>query len=329
MLWVMLTRRSTLLCGASALAAPGLVTAQSAALGNALEQFPQMETLQVLRGDEVIFADARNRGQLERFANIKSVSKSVLSLLLGISFDRGEIASINATIGELAPNLLPRDATPGAEDITVQDLVTLRAGLERTSGANYGSWVNSRNWISYALSRPFVAEPGGRMLYSTGSSHILGAILSEVTGESLLDLAQDRLGAPLGMEIPPWTRDPQGYYMGGNQMALRPTDMLKIAQLVRDNGQFDGTQVVSGNWMVASTQVYTASTWFGLSYGYGWFLSRSGYVIGRGYGGQILAAHPERDLAIAITSDPTLPARSNGYFGDLVDLLDGPILGIS
>lgn len=288
-----------------------------------------METLQVLRGDEVIFADARNRGQLERFANIKSVSKSVLSLLLGISFDRGEIASINATIGELAPNLLPRDATPGAEDITVQDLVTLRAGLERTSGANYGSWVNSRNWISYALSRPFVAEPGGRMLYSTGSSHILGAILSEVTGESLLDLAQDRLGAPLGMEIPPWTRDPQGYYMGGNQMALRPTDMLKIAQLVRDNGQFDGTQVVSGNWMVASTQVYTASTWSGLSYGYGWFLSRSGYVIGRGYGGQILAAHPERDLAIAITSDPTLPARSNGYFGDLVDLLDGPILGIS
>ena len=115
--------------------------------------------------------------------------------------------------------------------------------------------------------------------------------------------------------------------MGGNQMALRPTAMLKLAQMVRDNGRFGETQVVSGNWLVASTQAYTQSNWSGLDYGYGWFLSPTGYVLGRGYGGQIIAAHRERGLAVAITSDPTLPARSNGYFGDLIDLLDGPILG--
>ena len=323
----MLTRRTLMISASAALAAPTVLRAQSDGLRTFFDATPQLRTMQVLSGDTLVFAEARAPGNLNRFANIKSVSKSVVSLLMGTAFDRGELTSINATIGEVAPNLLPRNATPGAADITLQDLVTLRAGLERTSGPNYGGWVNSGNWIADALSRPMVADPGTRMLYSTGSTHILGAILAEVTGKSLLQLARERLGTPLGIEIPPWTQDPQGYYMGGNQMALRPTAMLKLAQMVRDNGRFGETQVVSGNWLVASTQAYTQSNWSGLDYGYGWFLSPTGYVLGRGYGGQIIAAHRERGLAVAITSDPTLPARSNGYFGDLIDLLDGPILG--
>lgn len=310
----------------AALAAPYIAQAQSSAIRNALSDFPQMRSLQVKRGDDVVIAEAREPGGLDSFANIKSVSKTIVALLLGSAFDRGEIASINATIGEVAPGLLPANATPGAADITMQDLVTLRAGLERTSGANYGGWVNSRNWVADALSRPMVAEPGGRMLYSTGSTHVLGAVLSEVTGKSLLELARARLGVPLGIEIPPWTKDPQGYYLGGNQMALRPTAMLKIAMMIRDSGQFEGAQVISGNWMLAASQAYTQSIYSGLGYGYGLFLSSSGIMLGRGYGGQIIAADPARDLAIAITSDPTLPARSNGYFGDLIRLIEGPIV---
>ncbi|NNE87224.1 MAG: serine hydrolase [Silicimonas sp.] len=325
----MVSRRTLIVSSCAALFAPQLSRAQSTDFQDVFSRFPQMRTLQVLREDDLIFAGAAEAGGLERFANIKSVSKTIVALLLGSAFDQGEITSINDTIGDVAPRLLPPNATPGAADITLQDLVTLRAGLERTSGANYGGWVNSRNWVADALSRPFVAEPGGRMLYSTGSTHILGAILSEVTGKSLLQLARERLGQPLGIEIPPWTRDPQGYFMGGNQMALRPSAMLKVATLIRDNGRFGGAQVISGNWMLAATQEYTASNWSGLGYGYGVFLSPSGFAIARGYGGQIVAAHPERRLAIAITSDPTLPARSNGYFGELMGLLDGPILAVS
>lgn len=211
----------------------------------------------------------------------------------------------------------------------MEDLVTLRAGLERTSGGNYGAWVSSRNWLADALTRPMVAEPGGRMLYSTGSTHILGAALTEATGQSLLALARERLGRPMGIEIPPWTRDPQGYYMGGNEMALRPRDMLKIAVMVRDKGAFEGTQVISENWIAESLKPRARSPWSGLAYGYGWFLSDSGYILGRGYGGQIIAAHPERDLAVAITSDPMQPARSEGYFGDLMRLLEGPFLSVA
>ncbi|MEM6386807.1 MAG: serine hydrolase [Pseudomonadota bacterium] len=325
----MLTRRKLFIAGAATIAAPHILSSQADALSSFFNQTPQVRTLQVRRNDALIFAEARAPGNLDSFANIKSVSKSVVALLLGTAFDRGELTTIDATIRELAPDLLPRDATPGAGDITLQDLVTLRAGLERTSGPNYGPWVNSSNWINYALTRPMITEPGSRMLYSTGSTHLLGAILTKVTGQSLLELARQRLGVPLDMEVPAWTRDPQGFYMGGNQMALRPSDMLKLAMLMRDNGQYEGQQVLSGNWIVASTQPRTRSNWSNLSYGYGWFISPTGFILGRGYGGQIIAAHPERGLAVAITSDPTLPARSNGYFGELIDLLDGPILGIA
>ena len=210
----------------------------------------------------------------------------------------------------------------------MEDLVTLRAGLERTSGANYGTWVSSPNWLADALTRPMVATPGTRMLYSTGSTHILGAALSEATGQSLLSQARGRLGDPLGIAIPAWTRDPQGYYLGGNEMALRPTAALEIATLLRDGGVFKGERVVSESWIAASITPRARSPWSGLSYGYGWFLSRSGYALGRGYGGQIIAAHKGRDLAVAITSDPTLPARSGGYFGDLMRLLEGPVLDL-
>jgi CubicO group peptidase (beta-lactamase class C family) len=325
----MMHRRTFLTTTAAALCAPFLARAQTDDLRSAIDALPQLHSLQISRGGDTLFADAPRGPGLERLANIKSCSKSIVALLLGAAIDRGEVASVEAPLSEVAPNILPSNATPGAGDITLEDLVTLRAGLERTSGGNYGAWVSSRNWLADALSRPMVAEPGGQMLYSTGSTHILGAALAEATGQSLLAQARERLGRPLGIEIPPWTRDPQGYYMGGNEMALRPTAMLKIAKLMRDDGQFEGEQVIPQSWVAASTIPYARSPWSGLSYGYGWFLSPSGYTLARGYGGQIIASHKARNLAVAITSDPNQPARSGGYFGDLMRLLDGPVLALA
>jgi CubicO group peptidase (beta-lactamase class C family) len=325
----MSNRRTFILTASAALCAPVVLRAQSNDLRSAMQALPQLHSLQIRRGDDIVFADAPRGPGLDRFANIKSCSKSIVALLLGVALDRGEIPAVTTTLGQIAPEILPGNATAGVTDITMEDLVTLRAGLERTSGANYGGWISSGDWLADAMTRPMVAAPGTRMLYSTGSTHILGAALAEATGQSLLDQARDRLGAPLDIEIPPWTRDPQGYYLGGNEMALRPSAMLKIATLLRDDGRFGGQQVVPQDWIAASTEPRARSPWSGLSYGYGWFLSPSGYVLGRGYGGQIIAAHPGRNLAVAITSDPTLPARSDGYFGALMRLLDGPVLAVA
>jgi len=331
-----LTRRQFTAGTTAVLAAPFIVPRGAASqaqalgpgrsIGEAARAFPRLHAVLVQRGGETVFAEAFGGPGLDRVANIKSCSKSLVALLLGIAIDRGEISDVRTRLTELAPDLVPEGADAEVADITLQDLVTMRAGLGATSGREYGAWVNSNNWVRYALRRPMVATPGGRMIYSTGSSHVLGAALAVATGESLLAQARSRLGDPLGIEIPAWTRDPQGYYMGGNQMALTPRAMLKVAMLMRDGGVFDGRQVVSRDWVEASAVPRTQSPWSGLGYGYGWFLSESGYLIARGYGGQVIAAHPERDLAVAITSDPTQPARSRGYFGDLMRFLDGPVL---
>lgn len=296
---------------------------------DAIAGLEQLHSLQIQRGNEVLFAEApRGRG-LDRQANIKSCAKSIVALLLGLEVSNGAIDGMGARLGDVAPALIPTGATEGVADLTMEDLVTMRAGLERTSGGNYGSWVSSRNWIADALRRPMITEPGGRMLYSTGTTHVLGAALAEVTGDSLLRLARAGLGDPMGFEVAPWTRDPQGYYLGGNEMALTPRAMLKIAVMLRDAGRFEGREVVPESWINAALMPHARSPYLGLNYGYGWFLSASGYAIARGYGGQVIAAHPARGLAVAITSDPTRPARSEGYFGDLMRLLDGPILSLA
>ena len=90
-------------------------------------------------------------------------------------------------------------------------------------------------------------------------------------------------------------------------MELMPQGMLRIATMVRDGGRFEGSQVIARYWIERSLQQRTSSPCSGL--GYGWFLSPSRFALARGYGGQIVAAHRERDLAVAITSDTNRPAR--------------------
>ncbi len=162
------------------------------------------------------------------------------------------------------------------------------------------------------------------MLYSTGSYHLLGAALAQATGRSLLELARAWLGGPLGIEIPSWTRDPQGFYMGGNNMALSPLAMVRFGEMWRAGGVWNGRRVLSRDWVEASWRPRTTSVFSGDDYGYGWFLTRLAgrdVAYARGYGGQMIYVVPDLALTVAVTSDPARPARSEGYAGDLKALL--------
>lgn len=324
------TRRAFVGTTLAAIAAPAI--GQSAGWGDVVARasgFDQCHAIYVLQNGQPLLQEVFRGPGVGRFVPIKSVSKSFVAALLGAALDRDEIASVDATLGGVAPDLIPTQADPAVADITMADLVTMQAGLERTSGRNYGGWVSSRNWVSNALSRPMVAAPGSRMLYSTGSFHVLGAVLAEVSGQSLLTLARRRLGDPLGFEVPAWTRDPQGRYLGGNEMALTLDGMARLGEVYRLNGLSGGQQVLSETWVNQSFIPRTRSAFSGLNYGYGWFLGQGdgvAYALARGYGGQIICVAPEIGLTCAITSDPTRPARSGGYFGDLQRLIERNII---
>ena len=115
------------------------------------------------------------------------------------------------------------------------------------------------------------------MLYSTGSFHVLGAVLAEASGESLLAQARDRLGDPLGIEIPAWTRDPQGFYLGGNEMALSPLRHARAsARCTAPAALADGPGAQPRTGSRRSLRRAHPLAVLGLDYGYGWFLGRRG-----------------------------------------------------
>lgn len=330
---IKMTRRC-FLAGSTALAAKPLIAAPSGWQSVAQEAgaFDQCRAILIHQNGAEVLSQVFRGPAIARAVPVKSVSKTIVAALTGAALDRGEIPSLKVTLADIAPHLIPPSADPRVGAITLENLVTMQAGLERTSGANYGAWVSSANWVSNALSRPFVGEPGQGMLYSTGSFHVLGAVLSHVSGKSLLSLARDRLGTPLGLDVPAWTRDPQGRYLGGNEMSLSLAAMVRFGEVYRMNGKWDGKQVLSETWVTSSLRPRTRSRFSGLEYGYGWFLGQSAgvkFALARGYGGQIICIMPSLGITAAITSDPTRPARSGGYFGDLMGLMQGAIIPVA
>ncbi|WP_226621782.1 serine hydrolase domain-containing protein [Alloyangia pacifica] len=320
-----LSRRRFLSGTAALLATPALASpalAQARPWEARAEALDQLHALLVWKRGAPVFEESFRGGGLDRVANVKSVSKTLLALLTGIAIDAGDIAGVEAPV---LPLLGRGPSGDSRDDLTVGDLLSMRAGLVRTSGGSYGAWVASDNWLDSALQPEPQARPGGRFIYSTGGWHVLGAALSEATGASLLRLARQGLGDPLGIEFAPWVRDPQGRFLGGNDMAVTPRGLLRIGEMVRRGGQWEGRQVVPQRWLETSWQPRARSPFSGDAYGYGWFLTRfdgAQAAYARGYGGQMLVVVPEREMVVAITSDPMRPARSGGYFGDLRNLVD-------
>ena len=148
---------------------------------------------------------------------------------------------------------------PRTRAITIEHLLTMQTGLESTSGRNYGAWVRSANWVRYALRRPMLADPGTAMEYSTGTSHLLSAILTRATGMSTWQFAQESLARPLGFTLARWPQDPQGIYFGGNEMLLTPKQMVAIGELYLRRGSVNGRQIVPAAWVDTSCVPRTSS----------------------------------------------------------------------
>jgi CubicO group peptidase (beta-lactamase class C family) len=283
---------------------------------DAARRLDRLHSLVVMQQGDIVLAESFRGLPVDRAVNVKSVSKSVVAALVGCALERGSLAGVNVTLGELAPELLPADSDPRVARLRVQDFLTMRIGLECQSGPNYGRWAASDDWVRYALTRPFTAEPGGRMLYSTADWHVLGALLSEVTGKSLLTMSREWLGESMDIDFAPWTRDPQGRYLGGNEMSMSPLEMARFGELYRVGGRWKGETVMADDWALQSFESRTISPWSNDAYGYGWFLRPMGdyaAAYARGYGGQLIHVIPQAGVVVAMTSDTSRPALSGGY----------------
>lgn len=237
--------------------------------------------------------------------DVKSASKSLLSALVGIALEEGWIDGLGTPVAELLPRYA--EGLPSEKRrITLADVLSMSAGLATTSHEHYGAWVGSGDWTRAALARPMTARPGTEFTYSTGSSHLVSAILTEATGKSTLELARERLLGPVGMEVHSWQRSPEGYYFGGNSVRMTPRDLARLGQLYLQEGLWNGRQVVPASWVEESTERH-AEGWphrYG-AYGYLWWLPPDDpweSYAAVGYGGQFLYVVPELRMLLVMTS---------------------------
>ncbi len=332
-----MNRRSALALLAPFVLAPCTsVRASAAGLSQVLDGakgLGPLKTVMVAQSSTLLAARGYRGHTVTAPTNIKSASKSIISALVGIAIDKGLLQGVDQRIAPLFSGDLPPKPDPRLNAITIGHLLSMRAGLERTSGRNYGRWVKSANWVRTVLAQPFADEPGGNMLYSTGSTHLLSALLTRVSGRSTLELAREWLGPAEGFAIASWDRDPQGVYFGGNQMAMSARSLLAFGEIYRNGGRtMGGTQLIPRDWIARSWQPSTASRFTGDAYGYGWFLREIGGVEVRyawGYGGQMLYIVPSLELTAVMTSDDSLPAGRTGHRTDLNGLVGAIIEAVA
>jgi CubicO group peptidase (beta-lactamase class C family) len=322
------------LCALLVAAAPRPASAQTDAARVVVDlsqaaDLPQLRSLVVnWRGELVAEYNARGVRPTTP-SNIKSASKSLISALVGIAIDRKIVGGVRTPISTWFPEV-SRDPDRRKPAIVVEDLLTMRAGLESTSGRNYGRWVQSPNWVRFALTRPMVSEPGGDMEYSTGSSHLLSAILTKATGTSTWQFAESSLARPLGFSLARWPQDPQGIFFGGNEMLLTPKQMMAIGELYLHRGALSGRQVVPAAWVDTSCVPRTTSAYDSdRRYGYGWWIQQfegGTACFAWGYGGQYIFVFRDLDLVVTATSSTAVSEERRGHRRRLFGLLEQQIL---
>ncbi len=293
---------------------------------------PRLYSLLVSWRGTTVAEQYYNGARAERLANIKSASKSVISALVGIAVDRRLLPGVTEPISTYFADLLPGPTNAAKRRITIEDLLTMRSGLETTSNRNYGAWVQSPNWVRFALGRPLLAPPGQSMDYSTGNTHLLSAILTKATGRSTWQFAQDTLARPLGFSLAPWTRDPQGVYFGGNEMAMTPRQLLAFGELYLRGGRANGTQILPAAWIDASFVPRGRSQRGdndGRAYGYGWWMrTLAGHqaYYAWGFGGQFVFVVPDLDLVIVTTSSVAPGDQRRSHRRTVTDIVEDLVI---
>jgi CubicO group peptidase (beta-lactamase class C family) len=250
--------------------------------------------------------------------DMRSVSKSVVSLLVGIAIDRELIKSADEPVVKFFPDYSALK-TAGWDNITLRHLLTMSSGIQ---------WDENRAWkdpqndephlgneadpFRYVLSKPIAAPPDTVWNYNGGGTELLGSIIERVSGKSLDAFAREALFTPLGISDWEWMKYRTEHTAAAAGLRLRPRDAAKIGQLVLNKGEWAGRRIVSAKWIEQSvTPRFQAIGYFGglFYYGQQWWMGRtlSGdkdvtWVAAQGLGGQRIFIIPELDLVMVTTS---------------------------
>ncbi len=248
--------------------------------------------------------------------DLRSATKSITALLVGIAIDRGELPGVDAKVIDLLPELrseLAKDPRKAA--MTLADLLTMRSGLDcddwdPKSPGHEDRMYRQRDWLAFWAKQALRAAPGERYSYCTGNAVALGRILAHATGMGADAYAEAVLLAPLGVTGARWAR----WYGGkdvdtGGHLRLSPQGLLKIGEMLLAGGRGQGRQIVSAAWLAQMTREWTAVPERPQRYGFLWWLDStrsaglpaSRLQLAWGNGGNFLVVLPELETVAVFT----------------------------
>ena len=258
--------------------------------------------------------------------SLQSVTKSVMSVAFGIAVDAGHIAGVDDAAWSWFEDYGVDLADPRRASTTLDDFLTMRSGMDwARPGQPYTDDTHptvvlegSDAWIEYVVEQPIGTDPGAQFDYNDGVSVLLGKIVRKATGQRLDAWAEERLFRPIGIDEYYWKITPGGEADSEGGLYLSTHDLARIGYLMLRGGEWDGRQIVSREWVRASTGPVVAdiapdNDRPDAGYGYQWWVpahenGEATIFAGNGYGGQFIHVVPEHAL-ISVFNGWTLHER--------------------
>ena len=259
----------------------------------------------IIKNGTIVHEKYFNSYNREQINHMCSVTKTIISALIGIAIDKKFIKSVDQKVLDFFPDFIPKNTDHLKSQLKIKHFLTMRTGLLwMNSGMGHEPMfrrlLKEKNWINSILNLPVNVKNFGQFQYSSAVSHLLSVIIAKSSNTSTKEFAMKYLFKPIGISKNiQWMKDPQGINIGGYGLKLKPRDLAKFGFLYLNQGIWKDKQIIPKEWIVESLQNY------GEGYGYHVWITKIGdfdAFMAAGYGGQYLTCIPKLDLMIVITS---------------------------
>ncbi len=288
------------------------------------DSIPSLGSFIVSQNNKVIYEQYFHGADKESVFSIKSVTKSIVSVLAGIAQDKNILPNLNTPVLKILPEYnVSRSSFKNISNIegkvahdsirntlTLKNLLTMQGGFDWVENSKISTAMSfSGDPVKFVLDLPFEEYPGTVFNYNSGEAHLFGAALAKIVKTNLKQFAAENLFKPLKMTTPRWDTDPMNRNIGGSEMFMKPQDLLKFGIMILNNGKFSGKQIVSSKWIQESTaEQVKLDAWDVMpdanGYGYYWWRRKTNghqAFVATGYGGQLVCIIPDLKMVIVTT----------------------------
>ena len=292
----------------------GSDTARLYSLNNQLSQARhKIHSMLLVKDNELVIEEYYNDYHSGKQNDLRSATKSITSILLGIAIDQGYIKSVDDPITKYLESPTPqKNLSPEKEKLTIRHLVTMTTGLDcydrdKSSKGQEDRVYRKKDWLQYFVDLAIVNPPGEIAEYCTMGQILMVEIIAQSSGMPIDEFARKFLFEPLGISNLSWGHTSNKIVIpSGKRLYMTPRDMAKIGQLILSKGKWNGNQIVSEHWVRFSTASHVKMT--GTDYGFLWWIfpiqveaEQYECIAAMGNGGQYIFIIPDLEAVAVFT----------------------------